>query len=470
MVDRGGQIILHGYTHQYDATPNPYNGMTGDDYEFYRTVWNDGEGIVELLGPVAEDSVAWVNDRIDSALAELSACGLSAIAWETPHYLASPLDYVEFGRRFSLNSGRIAYASTLGPYVGGQIYPYPTKRDVYGQRISPENLGCVDSTRLPEDIIRAAQKNLVIRDAWASAYFHPFLDIGYLQQVVEGIEALGYTYTLAPTLEAEAGPDKEIMVGESAVLEGSASGGLAPYSYSWSPTVGLSNPNATQPTASPGSTTTYTLTVTDSLGQTDSDSVTVTVISFPDVPGDFWAYDEIMACVSAGIVQGYPDGTYQPTLPVTRDQMAVYISRALVSPSGDAAIPDPEPPPTFPDVPTGNWALKYVEFAVEQGVVTGYEDGNYHPEYTVDRAQMAVYVARAMVAPSGEAGLADYVPSDPRNFPDAPDTFWSYKHIEYCVEHGVVNGYEDGMYHPEIVVTRDQMAVYIRRAFDLPMP
>ncbi len=40
-------------------------------------------------------------------------------------------------------------------------------------------------------------------------------------------------------------------------------------------------------------------------------------------------------------------------------------------------------------------------------------------------------------------------------------------HIEYCVERGVVEGYDDGYYRPEDVVTRDQMAVYIARAFGL---
>ena len=78
---------------------------------------------------------------------------------------------------------------------------------------------------------------------------------------------------------------------------------------------------------------------------------------------------------------------------------------------------------------------------------------------------MAVYVARAMVAPGGDAAIPDPVP--PATFPDVPDTFWSYKHIEYCVEHGVVNGYEDGLYHPDTLVTRDQMAVYVARAFGL---
>jgi hypothetical protein len=145
--------------------------------------------------------------------------------------------------------------------------------------------------------------------------------------------------------------------------------------------------------------------------------------------------------------------------------MAVYVSRALAG--GDENVPDFTDTPTFPDVPSDNWALKYVEYAVDQGVVGGYGDGTYQPSNQVDRGTMAVYIARALVAPLGEAGLADYIPSDPHNFPDVPSDYWSYKHIEYCVEHGVVTGYEDGTYQPSNIVTRDQMAVYIARAFEL---
>jgi PKD repeat protein len=210
---------------------------------------------------------------------------------------------------------------------------------------------------------------------------------------------------------------------------------------------------------------TVTLGVANGQGADSETKEAYIVASFSDAPPGYWAAEQIMACVANGIVSGYDDGLYHPDWPVTRDQMAVYISRALAG--GDSSVPAFTDTPTFPDVPTGNWALKYVEFAADQGVVTGYEDGTYHPTEQVNRAQMAVYIARAMVAPNGEAGLADYVPSDPRNFPDVASTFWSYKHIEYCVEHGVVAGYEDGLYHPEIVVTRDQMAVYVARAFGL---
>jgi hypothetical protein len=186
---------------------------------------------------------------------------------------------------------------------------------------------------------------------------------------------------------------------------------------------------------------------------------------FDDVPLDYWAYPQVKAVKDANIVAGFPDGTYRPALPVSRDQMAVYISRGLVAPSGDAAIPDPEPPPTFPDVPTDHWAYKWIEYAASQSVVQGYWDG-YHPDEAVNRAQMAVFVARAMVAPSGDAAIPD--PEPPPSFPDVPSDFWAYKWIEYCHGEGVVQGYWDG-YHPEEVVNRAQMAVYVQRAFHLPM-
>jgi len=222
--------------------------------------------------------------------------------------------------------------------------------------------------------------------------------------------------------------------------------------------------NVSHSYTTPG-TYTVTLVATNAGGSDTETKEHYVIVSFTDTPSGFWAQSAILACVDAGIVSGYDDGLYHPERQVTRDQMAVYIARALAG--GDDNVPDFTETPTFPDVPEENWALDYIEYAVEQAVVTGYDDGYYHPEYEVTRDQMAVYVARALVAPTGEAALADYVPADPRNFPDVPDTFWAYKHIEYCVENGVVQGYEDGLYHPEIVVTRDQMAVYIARAFGL---
>jgi hypothetical protein len=187
------------------------------------------------------------------------------------------------------------------------------------------------------------------------------------------------------------------------------------------------------------------------------------IVTFPDVPIGSWAQESIIACVDNGIVYGYPDGTYSPELTVIRDQMAVYISRAIAG--GDSSVPDGPATPSFSDVPSTHWAYRHIEYAVSQNVVKGYDDGTYQPGATVDRGQMAVYVARAMVAPGGDAAIPDPVP--PAIFPDVPDTYWAYKQVEYCVGQGVVKGYDDGLYHPDWVVTRDQMAVYVARAFGL---
>jgi len=210
-------------------------------------------------------------------------------------------------------------------------------------------------------------------------------------------------------------------------------------------------------------------------GVIDEVCITDRVGSFYDLYPTYWSFDETEACAASGIVTGYPFPDpknpgqtvyfYQSLWPVTRDQMAVYVARALAG--GDDNVPDPVPPPSFSDVAPTFWAYKYIEYAVGQNVVQGYGDGTYGPGIALDRGQMAVFIARALVAPAGDAGIPD--PEPPPTFPDVLSTFWAYKQVEYCAGREVVKGYGDGLYHPELPVTRDQMAVYIARALQLPL-
>jgi beta propeller repeat protein len=187
------------------------------------------------------------------------------------------------------------------------------------------------------------------------------------------------------------------------------------------------------------------------------------VVSFTDVPATFWAWKQIEAAVAHDVVQGYSGGTYQPTWTVTRDQMAVYVARALAD--GEASIPDGPATPTFSDVPTDYWAYKHIEYCADpaQDVVKGFEDGSYQPTQPVNRGAMAAYIGRARAG--GDSFFVSYVPPGGPTFPDVPATFWAYKYVEYIANATVVTGYPDGNYHPEVDVTRDQMAVYVSRAF-----
>jgi hypothetical protein len=55
-------------------------------------------------------------------------------------------------------------------------------------------------------------------------------------------------------------------------------------------------------------------------------------------------------------------------------------------------------------------------------------------------------------------------------FSDVPEGFWAAEDIEALADAGVASGYLDGRYRPDWVLTRDQMAVYVARArsYDLP--
>jgi gliding motility-associated-like protein len=84
------------------------------------------------------------------------------------------------------------------------------------------------------------------------------------------------------TMPVDAGPYTPICLGSSTMLN--ASGGTT---YSWSPATGLSDPNIANPVASPGTTTTYTVTVTGAFGCMGTDTVTVGVNPSPLVDAGF---------------------------------------------------------------------------------------------------------------------------------------------------------------------------------------
>jgi PKD repeat protein len=217
----------------------------------------------------------------------------------------------------------------------------------------------------------------------------------------------------------------------------------------------------------PGSYT-VSLTVTTAEGRATRTKHAFILVRFHDISDNHWARNAIMACTRAGIVSGYPDGNYHPESLVTRAQMAGFVSRALVG--GDANVPEGPAEASFSDVPTDFWAYDYVEYARRRNIILGYADALYHPETLVSRASMAVFIARSIVDPTGDQGLASYAPPGTPTFGDVSSTdawSWSYRHVEYVAGEGIVSGYPDGLYHPEYTCSRDQMAVFFARAFQL---
>lgn len=89
------------------------------------------------------------------------------------------------------------------------------------------------------------------------------------------------TVTVYPLPVLDVGADRAICIGTPTILGNTSSGGTPQYTFSWTPPIGLNNPNIEYPTATPTVTTKYICTMTDANGCIDIDTVIVTVNPLP---------------------------------------------------------------------------------------------------------------------------------------------------------------------------------------------
>jgi hypothetical protein len=93
-------------------------------------------------------------------------------------------------------------------------------------------------------------------------------------------------------------------------------------------------------------------------------------------------------------VTGRSDGSYGPDEPVTRAQMATFLVRAYNYAAGAALAAAPGPD-AFPDV-SGSAHESNINLAAQAGFLAGRADGSYGPELSVQRDQMASFLARVL--------------------------------------------------------------------------
>jgi hypothetical protein len=195
------------------------------------------------------------------------------------------------------------------------------------------------------------------------------------------------------------------------------------------------------------------------------------VYAFTDVDPNSYAYPFIMAIKERGITKGYPDGTYRPEEPVTKGAMAAFIIRAKFGtddPICDGGIPCSQTKPYFQDVPTSYPFFSHIQKLKEIGVTKGYPDGTYRPEESIKRDAMAAFLVRAITGtddPICNGGIP--CSQTQPYFQDVPPNHPFFRHIQKLKELGITKGCnpEGTMYCPNSYVKRDQMAIFLGRAF-----
>ena len=143
-------------------------------------------------------------------------------------------------------------------------------------------------------------------------------------------------------------------------------------------------------------------------------------------------------------------------------------------PSVPTISPCPDPTvPTFTDVPDSEWFYDWVETVACHNYVVGYGDGTYRPLNNVTRAEMAVFIERAV----NGTGFTPTVPTL-GSFIDVDygTPIWYAKWVEGIYQDEVVAGCGAGTipgvdltYCPDDNITRAEVAVFMVRSLCLPM-
>jgi len=175
------------------------------------------------------------------------------------------------------------------------------------------------------------------------------------------------------------------------------------------------------------------------------------------VPAGSFGFQFIEDFFGAQVTGGCTAGNYCPNDPVTRAQMAVFLEKAIRG----ASYTPPTATGRFTDVPVSSPFAAWIERLALDGITGGCGTNIYCPDNTVTRAQMAVFIEKALrgssFVPLAATGQFNDVPvSDPF----AP---W----IEQLANDNITGGCGGGNYCPNNPVTRAQMAIFMVKAFDL---
>lgn len=187
-----------------------------------------------------------------------------------------------------------------------------------------------------------------------------------------------------------------------------------------------------------------------------------------------WAELHLQAALKAGIINGYPDGSFRPDAPVTRAQFIAMLARAMqLSAAGSAAgsitdsavgsIADGSVRLPFSDrKQIGGWALGAIAAAVEAGIVQGYPDGRFQPNAALARSELAVLLGRAAGferrAGSEEQAGIQQVFADQADIPP-----WAADAVQGLHEAGLLEGRGGNRYLPLSIASRAEAATVVMR-------
>lgn len=134
--------------------------------------------------------------------------------------------------------------------------------------------------------------------------------------------------------------------------------------------------------------------ITRSLGLATVSSGT----TFSDVNSGAWYADAVHTAAAAGLITGYTDGSFMPNSPITRQEMAAILSKAMKY-TGKSLNSDPAALAKFSDAASlPAWSQAAVAEIAAEGIIQGLPDGSFAPQKSATRAEAATMLEKTLLA------------------------------------------------------------------------
>lgn len=240
---------------------------------------------------------------------------------------------------------------------------------VYGQLQPRTNLTYIVHYYIENTRIPVARDRIVTDQTYGTTVTETAVDVNYfvalepttqeLTLTEDGMEITFYYTLTPPPIELEAGDHFNYIVGY---------------------TDGTVKPGA-QITRAEIATIFFRLMTEES-----RDKFLTTENSFSDVPAGSWYNTAISTLANTGVLNGYPDGSFQPNKAITRGELAKVIALFADLQEGELQ---------FTDI-SGHWAEPYILLAGGNGWVNGYPDGSFLPSRNITRAETMAMINRVL--------------------------------------------------------------------------
>lgn len=185
--------------------------------------------------------------------------------------------------------------------------------------------------------------------------------------------------------------------------------------------------------------------------------------AFADVQGHK-NQQAIEALAAKQIINGMPDGTFQPNATMTRAEFATIVVKAMGL--------TPRETNTFRDVKSGAWYSGYIGAAYEGGIVNGTSANMFTPNSTITREEAATMVSRAatiMLQSSGKGQSAQTLPKGQEMLAKAADnakvSSWARDSVADCLGLGIMEAAEN--IQPQKAILRCEIAQMIYNMLNL---